>query len=104
MNVMFFEEFISYIEELSKSCDEKDYVQDGCGAYLKGAYLSDLVTQARELIKYNECEIAFENMLDNLAEASIVFDDKIISLAREAFGKKINAESEQRLYNITKNR
>ena len=104
MNRDFLEEFVKQIEALSKTSDKKDYVEDrdSCGSYLKHSYLDNLITETRELMKYEEYKIALEMLLDNLDEVSIVLDEKIINLARQAFGEKITVETEQLLNNLTR--
>lgn len=45
-------------------------------------------------MKYGEYKIALEILLVNLDEVSIVLDEKIINLARQAFGETITVETE----------
>ena len=53
-------------------------------------------------MKYGEYKISLEMLLNNLDEVSIVIDENIINLARNAFGKMITVETEQLLNNLTK--
>jgi hypothetical protein len=102
MNRDFLEEFVEQIEELSKTCDKNDYVKDSCGSYLKHFYLDNLITETRKFMKYGEYKIALEMLLDNLAEVSIVLDEKVINLARQEFGEAITVDIEELLNNLTK--
>lgn len=102
MNKEALEIFVNQIEKLSKINDKEDYVKDNSGIYLKSSFLENLVLDAKELIKYGEYEIALENILENLNEVSIVLDEKVVNLARQAFGEKITTYTEILLSSLTK--
>jgi len=102
MNKIFLDEFIAQIEGLSKSCGKDDSVIDRYGVHQKADVLKSYVSAAKDLVKYGEYLIALENILDNLAESSILLDEKVINLARQAFGEKITKEYELLLEKFTK--
>jgi len=93
MNKTLCDEFISQIENLSKTIRSDDLVRNRFGTYSKVHVLEHLVLQARRLIEYGEYAIALENMLSNLDEVPITLDEKTINLARQAFGEKITEET-----------
>jgi len=97
MNKEFVEMFINQIEDLMRASDKKEYVQDEAGMYLKVPYLEHLISEARELIKYGESKIALENMLENLNEVSILLDESVVDLARQAFEVQVTTDMERLL-------
>jgi len=101
MNSDYLEEFINQLKELMNVSNKKDYVQDGRGSYLKVIYLENLILEAKELIKYGECKIALENMLENLNEVSILLDKDIVNLARQSFGEQITMYMDELLKTLT---
>ena len=88
-------EFVKCIEKLMEQSDETDYVQDTKGRYLKVTYMKNLISEAQELIKYGEIEVALENMLENLNEASIFIDEETANLVRKAYGSEISVGMEK---------
>lgn len=102
MNKKLLDEFITHIEDVMKRSNENDYVKDSKGYYPKAIYMKNLIFEAKELIKYGEDEIALENMIENLNEASIFIDKDTINLARQAFEGKIQAGTEKTLNSLTK--
>jgi len=92
MNKDFLDIFIRQIENLSKAIDKDDYIVDQYGVHQKSAVLDYYVYAAKDLIKYGEYLIALENILSNLADASIFLDEETVSLARQAFGNNIAKE------------
>jgi hypothetical protein len=87
MNVEYLERFIREIEELGKANDD--------------SFLEMIVSYANNFIIHGEYKIALDNTLDNLYEESIFLDEEIISLARQAYGKKITLEQEANLKLLT---
>jgi hypothetical protein len=67
-------DFFEYVEENLLSVEEDSEIINGIQKQLKNGY---------ELIKYNECGIAFENLSTELIEHFIVVDRKAIDLARK---------------------
>lgn len=102
MNRELLEEFLNHLEKLIRQSDESEYVRDAKGSYSKVEYMSNMVAEARELIKYGELEIAFENLLENLSEVSIYIDEEAANLARQAFGSKISVEIQKIISSLVK--
>lgn len=87
--------FVSEIEEILMECGADDVVYDSSGSYSKSSFLSSVISDAKELIKYGEYQIALENMIDNLLEVSITLDKETVILARQAFGEEISSQNER---------
>lgn len=102
MNKQLLDEVVKHIEKLIKQSDESEYVEDAKGSYQKIEYMSNLVVEAKGLIKYGEFEIALENMLENLNEVSISIDEETANLARQAFGSKISVEMQKIINSLVK--
>ena len=102
MNKALLDEIVKHIEKLIKQSDESEYVKDARGSYLKVEYMSNLVAEAKGLIKYGEFEIALENMLENLSEVSIFIDEETANLARQAFGSKISVKMQKIINSLVK--
>lgn len=102
MNRELLEEFVNHLEKLIEQSDKSEHVQDAKGTYLKADYMSNLVSEARDLIKYGELEIALENMLENLSEVSIFVDEETANIARQAFGRKISIGIEKIIRSLVK--
>ena len=77
-------DFINQIEILAKTVDEKETVSDSAGVYNAKEYLTHIVNETRDLIKYNEWLIALEISLDNLFEVDYQLNDETIDLAKNA--------------------
>lgn len=91
--------FIEYIEAMAM-CGEQDYVRDSRGCYLKNVYIRNIISEAKELIKYGEAEIALENILENLSEVSIFIDRDAAILVQQAFGEKFSSKIENILNSL----
>lgn len=102
MNKEILKDFVNQIKDLAQKSKEDDYVNDGVKTYPKRSYLEYVLSDAEESIYYGEYVIALEDMLDNLGEVYIVLDEKIINLARQAFGERITVNQEKRLDFLTK--
>lgn len=102
MNKEILQDFVNQIKDLAKKSKEDDYVNDGVKIYSKKSYLEWVLSDAEEFIYYGEYVIALEDMLDNLGEVNIVLDEKVINLARQAFGERITANQEKSLDFLTK--
>ena len=102
MNKALLDEIVKHIEKLINQSDESEYVKDARGSYLKVEYMSNLVAEAKGLIKYGEFEIALENMLENLSEVSIFIDEETANLARQAFGSKISVKMQKIINSLVK--
>lgn len=102
MNKALLDEIVKHIEKLIKQSDESEYVKDARGSYLKVEYMSNLVAEAKGLIKYGEFEIALENMLENLSEVSIFIDEDTANLAKQAFGGKTSVGIEEIINSLVK--
>ena len=89
--------FISRIEDMLEECKAENTVCDTSGKYSKFDALSAILTDAKELIKFGEYQIALENMLENLFELSIHLDKDTLLLARLAFGEEILPKNEKLL-------
>ncbi|MCM1288110.1 MAG: hypothetical protein NC240_07330 [Clostridium sp.] len=100
MNKEFLNRFILQIEELKKA-DGNTIVYDERGSYHKAAYIEAVISEAMELIKYGESEIALENMLENLNEVGIMLDIDTVILARKAFGETISPYNDDLLETMT---
>lgn len=102
MNKALLDEIVKHIEKLIKQSDKSEYVKDARGSYLKVEYMSNLLAEAKELIRYGEFEIALENMLENLSEVSIFIDEETANLARQAFGSKISVKMQKIIKSLVK--
>ena len=89
--------FISRIEAMLEECNAENTVCDTSGKYSKCDALLTILTDAKELIKFGEYQIALENMLENLFELSIHLDKDTLLLARLAFGEEISLKNERLL-------
>lgn len=87
MRKEFLEEFLNQIELLAEEGNKEEVVKDTAGSYLKSSWIKHMVSDARELVKYGEYEIALENILENLNEVSLRLDEQTMELARQAFEK-----------------
>lgn len=101
MNKEVLEAFVNRIEDLSKSEDANNYVEDAAGKYLKRNFLETAVSDAKKLIRYGEYKIALENLLENLNEVSIMLDEDTAELARMSFGERLAEEAEELFSGIT---
>lgn len=88
MNQEFAELFINQIDELIKASAKEESIHD----------------EARELMKYGECKIALENMLENLSEVSILLDKSVIDFARQAFNGQVTRDLERLMNGLVKNK
>jgi hypothetical protein len=77
-------DFIDQLEILAKTVDENGLVSDSVGEYNAKEYLTSIVYEARDLLKYNEWIIALEISLDNLYEVNYQLDDESIDFAKNA--------------------
>lgn len=90
--------------ELMKASAKEESIHYEAGAHSKVTYLEHLIVEARELMKYGECKIALENMLENLNEASILLDKSVIDFARQAFNGQVTRDLERLMNGLVKNK
>ena len=65
-------------------------------------YIKKIISETKELIKYEEGIIAIENLLDNLCEVSLSVDAHTIALIHKAFDEKVPERIERSLDSLTK--
>lgn len=102
MNTKSLFDFITKLEEMCKACNSEDVVRDFSGTCSKSAVLSQLISDARELIQYGEYQIALENLLDNLTEYELKLDAQTLDFAVRAFENNIPMYSKNALAALKK--
>ena len=90
MDVECLKKFNTRIEKIGKTNDD--------------IHLHMAISTAIEYTKYGEYELALDIAMDNLYDSSIILDDEIISLARQACGNNITQEQKTLLKMLEKKR
>lgn len=88
LNIEYFIKFIKKIEKIA----EKN----------SNSYLKMALDNANEYAKYGEYELALDIALDNLCEGSILLEQEVIYLARQAYAKSITLQKALLLEMLTK--
>ena len=89
---------LDHIEMQLRLNNEQEQVEDGKGSYQTNDYIDNVISETKELIKYNDVVIALENMLENLNEVSLYIDDH----ARELIYDIFEGEIPERVENLLK--
>lgn len=88
---------LDHIEMQLKLNNKQEQVEDGKGSYQTNDYIDNVISETKELIKYNEVVIALENMLENLNEVSLCINDHARELIYDVFEGKIPERVEKLL-------